>query len=103
MLALGKWICIPNDKVLNEEIFCGAYESRLVVHFGNIKMYRNWKKNYWWPNIKREITEYMAKYAVYQQVKVEHQQHVGQLQPLSIPWWMRIYHYGFCIKITKKQ
>jgi hypothetical protein len=29
----------------------------------------------------------MAKYVVCQQVKVEHQQHVGQLQPLSILWW----------------
>lgn len=87
MLVLGKWICIPNDKVLNEEIFCGAHESRLVIHLGNIKTYRNLKKNYSWPNMKREIAKYMAKYVVCQQVKVEHQQHVGQLQPLSILWW----------------
>jgi hypothetical protein len=34
--------------------------------------------------MKREIAKYMAKYVVCQQVNVEHQQHVGQLQPLSI-------------------
>jgi len=34
---------------------------------------------------KLEIAEYMAKCAICQQVKVEHQRLAGELQPLSIP------------------
>jgi len=37
--------------------------------------------------MKREIVEYMAKYAICQQVKVEHQRPTGPLQPLLIPEW----------------
>jgi hypothetical protein len=37
--------------------------------------------------MKREIAEYVAKYAICQQVKVKHQRPVGELQSLSIPEW----------------
>jgi hypothetical protein len=37
--------------------------------------------------MKREIAEYVAKYAICQQVKVKHQRSVGELQSLSIPEW----------------
>jgi len=35
--------------------------------------------------MKREIAEYVAKCAICQQMKVEHQQPTGELQSLSIP------------------
>jgi len=37
--------------------------------------------------MKKEIAEYVAKCAICQQVKVEHQQPAGELQPLPIPEW----------------
>jgi len=37
--------------------------------------------------MKKEITQYMAKCLVFQQVKVEHQRSSGLLQPLLIPEW----------------
>ena len=49
-----------------------AYESKLAIHPGSTKMYRYLKSFYWWPDIKKEITEFVAKYAVSQQVKIEH-------------------------------
>jgi len=45
------------------------------------------KESYWCPKMKREIAEYVAKYAICQQVKVKHQRPVGELQSLSIPEW----------------
>jgi hypothetical protein len=50
-------------------------------------MYRDLKGYYWWPNIKREITEFVLNYGVCQQVKIEHQRPVGELQSLSILKW----------------
>jgi hypothetical protein len=37
--------------------------------------------------MKRKIAEYVAKCAIHQQIKIEHQKHAGRLQPLSIPVW----------------
>jgi len=72
MVAMGKRICIPNDRALKEEILSGAHESKLTSHPGSTKMYRDLKENYWWPKMKREIAKYIAKYIICQQVKVEH-------------------------------
>lgn len=37
--------------------------------------------------MKREILEYVAKYGMCQQVKVEYQKSAKKLQPLMIPEW----------------
>ena len=48
-------------------------------------MYSDMKQMYWWPGLKRDIAEFIAQCLVCQQVKSEHQQPRGKLQPLSIP------------------
>jgi len=50
-------------------------------------MYKDLEEFYWWPNMKKEIVEYVTRYGVCQQVKVEHQKPAGPLQPLLIPKW----------------
>ena len=45
------------------------------------------RKEYFWPNMKTEVAEYIAKCFECQQVKTEHQQPAGLLQPLPIPSW----------------
>ena len=44
-------------------------------------------KEYFWPNVKTELVEYIAKCFECQQVKIEHQHPAGLLQPLPIPSW----------------
>jgi len=50
-------------------------------------MYRDLKEYYWWPNMKREIAEFVSNCGICQQVKIEHQKPAGELQSLSIPEW----------------
>lgn len=50
-------------------------------------MYNDLKPFYWWPNMKREITECVTKCLVCQQVKGEHLVPLGLLQPIRIPVW----------------
>jgi hypothetical protein len=70
---MRKRIYLPNDKVLKGEVLKEAHESKLVIHLGSMKMYRDLKESYWCPKMKREIAKYVAKCAICQQVKVEHQ------------------------------
>ena len=73
MVMMGKRISLPNDKTLKDEILSRAHESKLAVHLESNKMYQDLKEYYWWPKMKTEIAEFLAKCGICQQVKVEHQ------------------------------
>ena len=78
-------LCVADDPELKRRILQEAHGSRLAVHPGNTKMYQDVKQTFWWPNMKREIAEFVSQCLYCQQVKAEHQRPAGLLQPLSIP------------------
>jgi hypothetical protein len=45
------------------------------------------KKQFYWPGLKKDIANYLAKCLECQQIKAEHRHPVGLLQPLPIPEW----------------
>jgi hypothetical protein len=87
MVVLGRRMYLPDDQPLKREVLQEAHESRFATHPGSTKMYRDLKDFYWWPNMKKEVAEYVAKCGICQQVKVEHQKPARFLQPLLIPEW----------------
>ena len=50
-------------------------------------MYKDLKKYFWWPGMKRDVVEYVARCLTCQQVKDEHQRPSGMLQPWDILEW----------------
>ncbi|MCI48720.1 retrotransposon protein, partial [Trifolium medium] len=50
-------------------------------------MYQDLKKLFWWPDMKREISEFVYACLVCQKSKIEHQKPSGLLQPLFVPEW----------------
>ncbi|CAJ2628780.1 unnamed protein product [Trifolium pratense] len=80
-------LCVPNDTELKQLILSEAHKSGFSIHPGSTKMYHDLKKDYWWPGMKTEIAEFVARCIVCQQVKIEHQKPAGLLQPLEIPQW----------------
>jgi hypothetical protein len=80
-------ICVPNDSELKRMILEEAHKSSFSIHPGATKMYRDLKKDYWWPSMKSDIADFVARCIVCQQVKIEHQRPAGLLQPLEIPPW----------------
>jgi hypothetical protein len=86
-LMMGQWLYVPNDETIKRMVLQEAHESKFSIHPSSTKMYRDPKHHYWWPNMKKEIAEYVSKCGICQQVKVEHQRLVGPLQPLQIPEW----------------
>ncbi|GAU18217.1 hypothetical protein TSUD_26810 [Trifolium subterraneum] len=87
VIQFGNRICVPNDADLKRLILEEAHKSGFSIHPGSTKMYHDLKKNYWWPNMKTEIAEFVSRCIVCQQVKIEHQKPAGPLQPLEIPEW----------------
>ncbi|GAU37258.1 hypothetical protein TSUD_319120 [Trifolium subterraneum] len=87
VIQFGSRICVPDDAELKRLILEEAQKSGFSIHPGSTKMYHDLKKNYWWPNMKAEIAEFVSRCIVCQQVKIEHQKSAGPLQPLEIPEW----------------
>nr|GEZ60120.1 putative reverse transcriptase domain-containing protein [Tanacetum cinerariifolium] len=63
------------------------HKSKYSIHPGFDKMYHDFKKLHWCPNMKAEIATYVSKCLTYAKVKAEHQNPSGlQVQP-EIPQW----------------
>jgi hypothetical protein len=58
-----------------------------VGHPGYQKIVSTVKSQYYWPDMKREIVEYIAKCLECQRVKDEKRHQTGLLHPLPIPEW----------------
>ena len=85
LLRFASRVWVPNVQELRREILHEAHNSRYSIHPGSIKMYRDLKEYYWWPNMKVDIAEWVSKCLTCQKVKAEHQKPSGLLQPLEIP------------------
>jgi len=60
LIAMGRQIYLPDHKTLKEEVLRETHESRFATHPRSTKMYKDLKKYYWWPNMKREIAEFVS-------------------------------------------
>ncbi|KAG8499058.1 hypothetical protein CXB51_005458 [Gossypium anomalum] len=80
-------VCVPKSSKLVQKILNEAHNSNMSVHPSSNKMYNDWKKIYWWPRMKRDISEFISKCLICQQLKAEHQLPSGLLQPVMIPKW----------------
>jgi len=80
-------VCVPQNSELIQKILREAHSSTMSVHPGSNKMYNDLKKMYWWSGMKRDISEFVSRCLICQQVKAEHQVPSGLLQPITIPEW----------------
>ena len=72
-------ICVLNFKFLKKQILSEAHETPYSVNSRASKMYRDLKENFWWPNMKNEIMDFVSKCLTCQKVKAEQQQPGGDL------------------------
>ena len=80
-------VCVPWNDELIQKILHEALSGCLSVHQGSTKMYNDLKKWYWWPSMKKDISEFLLKCLICQHVKVEHQVPSGLLQPIMVLEW----------------
>jgi len=62
-----------------------GHRSNLCIHLGATKMYQDLKTMFWWPKMKRKVSEFVYACLVCQKAKIEHQRPSSKLQPLKIP------------------
>ncbi|GJS65243.1 putative reverse transcriptase domain-containing protein [Tanacetum coccineum] len=79
------WILCFGD--LRALIMHESHKSKYSIHPGSDKMYQDFKKLYWWPNMKAEIASYVSKCLTYAKVKAEYQKPSRLLVQPEIPQW----------------
>ena len=78
---------MPNVLKVKLLILDEVHKTPYSGHPGYQKTVTMLRKEYFWPNMKSEVAEYIARCLDCQQVKTEHQHPAGLLQPLPIPSW----------------
>jgi hypothetical protein len=80
-------IYASNSLKLRSTILKEMHNVPSVGHPGYQKILSTVKSQYYWPDMKKEIAEYIAKFLECQKVKAKHRHQDGLLQPLPIPEW----------------
>jgi len=87
ILRFRERVCIPSSRVLRKMLLDEGHKSRLSIHPGMTKMYKDLKATFWWTGMKTDVADYVASCLVCQKAKIEHQRSGGTLEPLEIPQW----------------
>eukprot|EP00253_Pinus_taeda_P020750 PITA_20750 len=87
ILYYKKRIYIPNQAEVKKRILDEYHKSPYAGYPGYQKFITALRKECYWPGMKKEVIDYLARCIECQQVKVEHQHPTGLLQPLPIPEW----------------
>ena len=78
---------MPADNELKKKLPYEAHNTVFTMHPRGNKMYQDLKQDYWWRGMKRDVTDYVSKCLMCQQVKAEHQVPSGLLNPNPVPQW----------------
>jgi hypothetical protein len=76
---------IPKGGDIQSIILKEVHREFYCVHPGVKKMYADMKKIFFWVGMKCDVVHFVAKSLEYQQVKVDHHQPTGLLQPHDVP------------------
>ncbi|XP_074290434.1 uncharacterized protein LOC141617152 [Silene latifolia] len=79
----NRW-CVPNDAKLKKLTMKEAHCTPYSVHLGGDKLYKDLKKTFWWPGMKKEIAEFVARYLTYQRVKGERRRPQGTWSKIQL-------------------
>lgn len=60
VIFFNQGTCVPNYMELRIIILDEAYKSEFTVHPSSSKMYQILKKNYWWPEMQKDVAKYVV-------------------------------------------
>jgi hypothetical protein len=86
IMCMGK-IYVPNSQELKNMILKETHNVPYAGHPGYQKTIATAKSKYYWPDMKKEVVDFIPRCLECQKVKAEHRHPAHLLQPLPIPKW----------------
>lgn len=80
-------VCVPYVLKLKKSIIDEGHDNGFCIHPGAIKMYQDLKILFWYPRMKKGVSEFVYACLTCYKLEIEHQKLLGLMQPLSIPEW----------------
>ncbi|XP_074288218.1 uncharacterized protein LOC141613384 [Silene latifolia] len=78
----GRW-CVPEDADMRKVIMTEAHWTPYSVHPDCDKLYKDLKKTFWWPRMKKDVADFVARCLTCQRVKGEQRRPQGKVQSLK--------------------
>jgi len=85
ILHFREKVCVPRKPALRKMLLEEWHKSRLSIHPGMTKMYKDLKATFWWTSMKTDVADYVTLCLVCQKAKIEHQRSSDTLEPLDNP------------------
>lgn len=83
--AQGGRLVVPKNEALRRDLLKESHDSRWAGHPGMERMYALLSRDFYWPNMWRDVEAYVRSCLICQMDKVERKRPAGLLQPLPIP------------------
>ena len=71
-------LCVPMVEDLVRRVLEEAHRSKLTIHPGGDKMYKDMKRIFFWPGMKKDVAEFVSRCIICQQVKAESKKQIGR-------------------------
>ena len=82
---MGNCIAVPNIAKLRAEVVRSFHAPAYAGHFGVNKTFKLVARHFWWPGMRKEVTQFVRTCDSCQRNKPSNQAQGGLLQPLEIP------------------
>jgi len=87
LIKFRERIYVLNNNELKNLTMRGFQDNPYLYHLGYQKTMTTMTNFYYWPNMKKGTTKFVARCFNYQEVKAECKHPGGLLQPITIPEW----------------
>jgi hypothetical protein len=81
----GEQIFLPESEILRNRCIALHHDGPTTGHPGRTNTLELVQRQFWWPTIRRDVKEYVAKCVLCQTNKVQSRKSAGLLKPLPIP------------------
>jgi len=83
---------IPNDRNLIRQILESEHDTKVAGHMGQDKTIELIRRNFWWPRMNEQITDFVRSCLQCQKNKAARHQPYGLLTPMELPYapWQSI-------------
>jgi len=72
ILRFKNRVCVPWGPRLRKRILEEGHKSRLSIHPGITKIYKDLKDTFWWTGMKTDVADFVASCLVYKKAKIEY-------------------------------